>query len=167
MCNIAGYSGDKQAAPILLEMLAKQELYDGDMSTGIATIHEGKLYYKKIIGNVDKFLQEIDLSELPGTIGIAHTRPGGNVGTIPMHPNLNPSETMALITNGTTPATKYCTRWDQAADLLEQNGYTFEQRSPNPNGVSPKVSSNGDAISPAEMRVHLIDLYLKQGKNIT
>ena len=44
MCNIAGYAGNKQAAPILLEMLRKQELYDGDMSTGVATIHEGKLY---------------------------------------------------------------------------------------------------------------------------
>ena len=38
MCNIAGYIGKSQAAPILLEMLRKQELYDGDMSTGIATI---------------------------------------------------------------------------------------------------------------------------------
>lgn len=167
MCNIAGYSGSKQAAPVLLEMLAKQEPYDGDMSTGIATIHEGKLYYKKIIGNVETFLREVDLSELPGTIGIAHTRPGGRAGSIPMHPNLNPGNTMALVTNGTTPATRYCERWDKAADLLEQNGYSFEQRSPNPNGASPKVSSNGDNISPAEMRVLLIDLYMKQGKTIT
>ena len=27
MCNIAGYAGNKQAAPILLEMLRKQEGY--------------------------------------------------------------------------------------------------------------------------------------------
>ena len=47
MCNIAGYIGNRQAAPILLEMLRRQQPYDGDMSTGIATLHEGKLYYKK------------------------------------------------------------------------------------------------------------------------
>jgi len=42
MCNIAGYTGRKHAAPILLEMLRKQQPYDGDMSTGVATIHKGK-----------------------------------------------------------------------------------------------------------------------------
>lgn len=47
MCNIAGYSGNQQAAPILLEMLRKQQPYDGDMTTGVATIHGGKLYFKK------------------------------------------------------------------------------------------------------------------------
>ena len=41
MCNIAGYAGNQQAAPILLEMLRKQEPYDGDMSTGVASILEG------------------------------------------------------------------------------------------------------------------------------
>ena len=40
MCNIAGYAGGKQAVPILLEMLRRQQPYDGDMSTGVATIHE-------------------------------------------------------------------------------------------------------------------------------
>ncbi len=42
MCNIAGYIGNKQAAPILLEMLRKQQSFDGGFSVGIATIHEGK-----------------------------------------------------------------------------------------------------------------------------
>ena len=167
MCNIAGYSGDKQAAPILLEMLRKQEPYDGDVCTGVATIHQGKLYYKRIIGNVETFLKTFDVSELPGTIGIAHTRPSGMPGTIPMHPNINPNKTMALVTNGTTPPTKYCHMWDEAADLLEQNGYTFEQRAANPKGISPKFSSNGDTTSPAEMRVMLVDLYMKQGMTIT
>ena len=54
MCNIAGYSGSKQAAPILLEMLRKQQAYDGDVCTGVATIHEGKLHYRKIVGRSAK-----------------------------------------------------------------------------------------------------------------
>ena len=74
MCNIAGYSGDKQAAPILLEMLRKQELYDGDMSTGIATIHEGKMYSKKIVGKVEDFLREeyplVDIGFINGQQGV-------------------------------------------------------------------------------------------------
>ena len=44
MCNIAGYIGSKQAAPIIVEMLRKQEGWDSGYYTGIATIHDGKLY---------------------------------------------------------------------------------------------------------------------------
>ena len=67
MCNIAGYSGSKQAAPILLEMIRKQQYYDGDVSTGVATIHEGKIHYRKIVGDVDTIIRETDVLDLPGT----------------------------------------------------------------------------------------------------
>ena len=89
MCNIAGYAGTRQAAPILLDMIRAQEPYDGDMATGVATIHEGKLYYKKVVGNVETFLKTFDPEELPGTLGIAHTRPGGAADStgIPWHPS--------------------------------------------------------------------------------
>ena len=55
MCNIAGYAGKQNAAPILLEMLRQQQDYDGGLSTGIVTIHEGKLHCRKVIGDVDTF----------------------------------------------------------------------------------------------------------------
>ena len=58
MCNIAGYSGSRQAAPILLEMLRRQQYYDSEQSTGVATIHEGKLYYRKLVGDVDHLIRE-------------------------------------------------------------------------------------------------------------
>jgi len=38
MCTIAGYAGPKRAAPILIEMLRKEQFIDGGLSTGIATI---------------------------------------------------------------------------------------------------------------------------------
>lgn len=167
MCNIAGYAGNKQAAPILLEMLRKQELYDGDMSTGVATIHEGKLYYQKVVGNVDNFLKNVDLSLLPGTIGIAHTRPGGADNGIAPHPFISMDKRTALVTNGTTPATKYCSKWDEGADLLDSKGYVFFHESKNSQGRSPKLSRNGNYVSPAEARVHLADYYMKQGKTPT
>lgn len=166
MCNIAGYAGNRQAAPILLEMLRAQQPYDGDMSTGVATIHQGKLYYKKVAGDVDTFLKTFDLNELPGTLGIAHTRPGGaSPSGVPMHPNLNMEETLALVTNGTTPDTQYCPLWDEAVDLLDQNGYKFIHDYPNPENKSPKLSRNGHHIGVAEARAMLVDYYLKQGKS--
>ena len=166
MCNIAGYAGNKPAAPILLEMLRRQQPYDGDVSTGVATIHEGKLHYRKIVGDVDTLIRETDVLDLPGTIGIAHTRPGGTKGQVAFHPFLSNDETMALVTNGTTPRTKYCEVWDEAVDFLESQGYTFKMAFPGTD-ASPKLTSNGNHICPPEARVLLVDYYLKQGKTPT
>ena len=58
MCNIAGYSGKRNAAPILIEMLRRQQSFDGGLSVGVATIHEGKLHYRKVVGDVDTLLRE-------------------------------------------------------------------------------------------------------------
>ena len=51
MCVIAGYAGNRPAAPILVDMLRKEQFFDGGLSTGIATIHEGKLYTAKVLGD--------------------------------------------------------------------------------------------------------------------
>lgn len=51
MCNIAGYVGTKQAAPILLDLIEKQEGLAAGYYTGIATYHEGKIYYQKLVGD--------------------------------------------------------------------------------------------------------------------
>ncbi len=74
MCMIAGYNGTKRAAPILIEMLRKQEGMNAGCFTGIATLHEGKIHYRKLAGNLDRLLAETDAMELPGNIGIIHSR---------------------------------------------------------------------------------------------
>lgn len=101
MCIIAGYSGNKPAAPILIEMLKKVEYVDGGLSTGIATIHEGKLYWRKVVGDVDTLLAETDALSLPGTTGIIHSRTGGNHVEY-AHPFISDDEKLALVLNGTT-----------------------------------------------------------------
>jgi hypothetical protein len=101
MCIIAGYSGNRRAAPILIDMLKKTEYIDGGLSTGIATIHEGKLYMRKVVGDVDTLLSETDALELPGTTGIIHSRTGGDhVETA--HPFLSDDGNLALVSNGTS-----------------------------------------------------------------
>ena len=37
---IAGYSGNRRAAPILIEMIRREQFFDGGKVTGIVTIHE-------------------------------------------------------------------------------------------------------------------------------
>lgn len=164
MCNIAGYAGSRQAAPILLEMLKRQEYYDGNVSTGIATIHEGKLYYRKLVGDVDNLIANSDVLDLPGTIGIAHTRPSGTAGTVAAHPCLSADETLALVTNGTTPKTKYCANWDAAVDMLAEKGYKFQHTNP-ASCKSPKLKRSGCHISVLEARIALTQMYLQEGKS--
>lgn len=101
MCIIAGYSGNRRAAPILIEMLKKTEYIDGGLSTGIATIHEGKLYTAKVLGDTDDLLRLTDAINFPGTTGIIHSRTGNNHVTH-AHPFTSDDEELALVLNGTT-----------------------------------------------------------------
>ena len=99
MCNIAGYNGTKNAAPILIDMIKKQENFDGGLSTGIATVHEGKLYYAKVLGNADDLVAKTDALNLPGTIGIIHSRPDDDF-FVNAHPFIAEDEKTALVENG-------------------------------------------------------------------
>ncbi len=161
MCNIAGYCGSKQAAPILVEMLRRQQCFDGEQSCGVATVHEGKLYYRKMVGNVEKFIAETDVLSLPGTIGIAHTRPSNSSYEL-AHPYISMSGEMAVVSNGTTPQNQYSPRRDAAIQMLADAGYQFKTGTMNPASTWPRLK-NGMAVGSGEVRVHLVDYYLKQG----
>lgn len=170
MCNIAGYAGKKQAAPILLEMLRREQAFDGYHSTGIATVHEGKLYYRKVVGNVDNLIRNTDALDLPGTIGIAHSRSAGNPDN-PMdwyiaHPYINPEETIALVSNGTNPRDNHTPIRDAAAQKLADAGYKFHTELARPNSGWPRLK-NGNTIATGEVRIGLVDYYHKQGMTYT
>lgn len=100
MCNLAGYTGNRLAAPILIEMLRREQYYDGGMSTGIATIHEGKLYCAKVLGDLDTLIDTTDALNFPGTIGIVHSRPSATYQTH-AHPFTDCLNKVAIVLNGT------------------------------------------------------------------
>jgi glucosamine--fructose-6-phosphate aminotransferase (isomerizing) len=81
MCSIIGYSGNVNAAPILVEGLGKME-YRGYDSVGIATLNTGKLLIKKGIGKVAEVSASLGLMEMPGQLGIGHTRWATHGGVI-------------------------------------------------------------------------------------
>ena len=164
MCNIAGYIGNRQAAPILVEMLRRQEEFDGCMGTGIVTIHEGKLYSRKVIGDVDTLLRETDALTLPGTVGIIHSRSCGKAGQENLlHPFLSTDEKVALVSNGTSGNLTHVHLRDASTHWLEDLGYEFFSRTPNLGNQHP-MAKNGDRVHPPEVRTYLIQEYLKQGK---
>lgn len=100
MCVIAGYAGHRPAAPVLMEMLERVQYFDGGMATGIATVHEGKLYTAKVLGDVRTLAETTDALRFPGTVGIIHTRPWGDFQSH-AHPFTDESGEFAFCENGT------------------------------------------------------------------
>lgn len=162
MCNIAGYTGSRRAAPILLEMIKKQEYFDGSLSTGIATIHEGKLYTAKVLGNADTLIEKTDALNFPGTTGIIHSRPGNNM-LEHAHPFVCGKS--ALVLNGTlrgvidTPLEK---QWNDAAKMLYDNGYEFKSAYKSENAPLG-IKDLGIGLHDTEPILFLEDYYAKQG----
>ena len=75
MCGIVGYAGDKQAAPVLLQGLAKLE-YRGYDSAGLAVRDgEAPAVVVKTTGKLNNLVEKTDEGRaLTGTCGIGHTR---------------------------------------------------------------------------------------------
>ncbi len=102
MCGIVGYIGKAQAAPILLDGLAKLE-YRGYDSAGISIFDGENIETVKTKGKI-KDLRELthDGTDLAGTVGIGHTRwaTHGEPSDVNSHPHMNASETIAVVHNG-------------------------------------------------------------------
>ncbi|MDD5998874.1 MAG: glutamine--fructose-6-phosphate transaminase (isomerizing) [Lachnospiraceae bacterium] len=102
MCGIVGYVGKEQAAPILLDGLAKLE-YRGYDSAGVAVYDGNEIEIVKAKGRLQA-LRDLtgDGRKLPGTIGIGHTRwaTHGEPSVTNAHPHFNENKTIAVVHNG-------------------------------------------------------------------
>ena len=92
MCGIVGFTGKKQAAPILLDGLSKLE-YRGYDSAGLAVRDGSKLAeVVKATGRLKNLAEKTDDGRaLPGTCGIGHTRwaTHGVPSQISAHPHVS------------------------------------------------------------------------------
>ena len=103
MCGLIGFAGREQAAPILLDGLARME-YRGYDSAGIAVRSETKgLQVKKTKGRL-QVLSDLTHggADLEGTLGIGHTRwaTHGEPNDINAHPHISENGRIALVHNG-------------------------------------------------------------------
>ena len=101
MCGIVGYTGPRQAAPLLLEGLKRLE-YRGYDSAGMALVEDGRIEVHKAPGKISVLERELGNRLPAGRTGIAHTRwaTHGAPNAVNAHPHTDCGGTLALIHNG-------------------------------------------------------------------
>lgn len=98
MCGIYGYSGSKQAAPIVLNGLKRLD-YRGYDSWGIGILNANVVSIQKQTGTLENVSTE---NPLVGTVGIGHTRwaTHGAVTVANAHPHASTDGSFVLAQNG-------------------------------------------------------------------
>lgn len=102
MCGIVGFTGKRNAAPILLDGLSRLE-YRGYDSAGIAVLYGGKFSVSKTTGRVKTISEKTDGGNaVLGRTGIGHTRwaTHGAPSDTNAHPHLSSDGKIALVHNG-------------------------------------------------------------------
>ena len=102
MCGIIGYTGGKEAAPILLDGLARLE-YRGYDSAGIAVVTENDaITIKKAPGKLDSLIIALDGALPVGKVGIGHTRwaTHGTPSEANSHPHQDCRGEVVVVHNG-------------------------------------------------------------------
>ncbi len=140
MCGIVGcILKDEDAAPILLECVKKLE-YRGYDSVGIATSSSG-LSIKKDQGKIDEVNEKLQISNLPGVMGIAHVRWATHGLPIKenAHPHTDCKKRIAVVHNGIIENFK------ELRSKLEEEGHQFTSQ------------------TDTEVIPHLIEKYMDDG----
>ena len=142
MCGIVACLLNDNAANVLLECVRKLE-YRGYDSVGIATL-SGDIYIKKDEGKIDEVQKKLDLTNIPGNMGIAHVRwathglPTGKNA----HPHTDCKKRIAVVHNGIIE------NYKELKDVLQDEGHIF--------------TSDTDT----EVIAHLIEKYMEMGNNL-
>ena len=101
MCGIVGYTGPREAYPIILKGLKRLE-YRGYDSAGVALINNQQLNVYKKKGKVAELEESVLSVDMHSHIGIGHTRwaTHGEPSDRNAHPHLSQSGKFAMIHNG-------------------------------------------------------------------
>ncbi len=122
MCGIVGFTGRKQAAPILLDGLSKLE-YRGYDSAGIAVRKDtNETIVVKAKGKLKALAEKTDDGKaVKGTCGIGHTRwaTHGEPSEINAHPHVSDDGNVVGVHNGIIE------NYQELKDKLTKKGYVF------------------------------------------
>lgn len=124
MCGIFGCILKEGNAAPLIHVALKRLEYRGYDSVGEVTLHEGKLYMKKDQGKIDDVHKVLNLDNLPGSLGIGHTRwaTHGAPLQVNAHPHTDCSGQIAVVHNGIIE------NFSELKQELENKGHAFKSR---------------------------------------
>ena len=123
MCGIVGFVGASQAAPVLLDGLAKLE-YRGYDSAGIAVKRDDsdRVEIVKVKGRLKQLVEKTDSGRtVPGSCGIGHTRwaTHGEPSMKNAHPHYSDDQNVILVHNGIIE------NYLELKEKLIKSGYSF------------------------------------------
>lgn len=122
MCGIVGFTGHRQAAPVLLDGLSKLE-YRGYDSAGLAVQQEdGTAMIVKAKGRLKVLADKTEQgATMPGTCGVGHTRwaTHGEPSELNAHPHESDDGLVVGVHNGIIE------NYQELKEKLLRKGYTF------------------------------------------
>ena len=144
MCGIFGSVANEGDVASLIHAALKRLEYRGYDSVGEVTVHEGKLHIKKDEGKIDEVHKLHDLDDLPGRLGVGHTRwaTHGAPSKINAHPHTDCTGEVAVVHNGIIE------NFSELKGELENLGHSFKSK------------------TDTEVIPHLIEEYLKRGSSL-
>ncbi|MBQ7118968.1 MAG: hypothetical protein IJO09_02030 [Oscillospiraceae bacterium] len=166
MCNIAGYVGKRDAAPIIIEMMRREEGFAGGYYSGLATISDSVIHHRKLTGNLNDLLSKTDAATLPGNVGIIHSRSNSGGGDEFAHPFCrfcDEKATIAYVANGA--ANFFANRFDECTEIaasLFKDGYSFTSVQDEEIPAYPKLP-DGRTVHMSDLMAQLIARYIESG----
>lgn len=144
MCGIIGCASRRVRVAPILHLGLKRLEYRGYDSAGIATVDRDSVHVKKDSGKIDEIHERLNLDDLPGFIGIAHTRwaTHGAPSRVNAHPHLDCSKRIAVVHNGIIE------NFLELKEELLDRKHVFDSR------------------TDTEVIAHLIEENVKAGKNL-
>lgn len=165
MCNIAAYIGNRAAAPILIDMLRRQEGWDAGFYTGLATLHGGTLHHAKQTGDLATLLQSTNAASLPGSVGMIHGRSPSGGGDAWAHPFSAECGTasLAYVANGCAGCfSDQSAALGECAAALARAGHVFTSHQAQPVANYPLLPGGG-CVHMSDVMAHQIAAHLGEG----
>ncbi|MHA1155981.1 MAG: hypothetical protein ACTSQK_07720 [Candidatus Heimdallarchaeota archaeon] len=130
MCHLAGYIGEQNAVPKIIDSLRIQEGLIGAQATGLAVLKDFKVKMEKDIEPVSSFVEKYSLQDFEASIGIGHTRyeikniDNAETNTKEKaHPFWSSKKKFVTMHNGTL------SNYLDFVKQLEEKGYSFQSKS--------------------------------------
>ena len=99
MCGIIGIVGGQPVADRLVDGLRRME-YRGYDSSGICTLHDGRLVRRRAEGKLNNLVANLSKDPAPGDVGIAHTRWATHGAPTATNAHPHATDRVALVHNG-------------------------------------------------------------------